>query len=145
LAAEQDVIGPWTEVKLDILREYAGPYSKILAASGFHHLYIDAYAAGGSHVSRKTGEVVRGSPLVALSIKPPFREYHFIDANPDRVDQLRQYSRDRSDIHIHYGDCNDVLIRDVFPLVRYEDRKRALCPTHIISTFRGTWSRRPDG
>ena len=127
MAAEYDVIGPWTEVKLDILREYAGPYSQIVTANGFHHLYIDAYAAGGAHVSHTTGEVVPGSPLVALSTKPPFREYHFIDANPDRVDQLRQYSGDRTDVHVNPGDCNEILIRDVFPLVRYEDRKRALC------------------
>jgi three-Cys-motif partner protein len=73
VSAEHDVIGPWTEVKLDILREYAAPYSKILTAQRFHHMYIDAFAAGGSHVSRTTGEVVPGSPLIALSTKPPFR------------------------------------------------------------------------
>ena len=127
MASEYDVIGPWTEVKLDILREYAAPHSQILTAHGFFHMYIDAYAAGGSHVSRTTGEVVAGSPLVALSTEPPFREYHFIDADPNRVAQLRRYSGNRSDIHIHAGDCNEILIRGVFPLARYEDRKRALC------------------
>jgi len=114
-------------VKLDILREYAGPYSQIVARNAFHHRYIDAYAAGGSHVSRTTGEVVPGSPLVALSTTPPFLEYHFIDADPDRVDQLRQCAGGRADVHIHSGDCNEILIREVFPLVRYEDRQRALC------------------
>lgn len=69
LAAEYDVIGPWTEVKLDILREYAGPYSQIVTAYGFHHLHINAYAAGGSHFSRTTGDVAPGSSLVALSTK----------------------------------------------------------------------------
>jgi three-Cys-motif partner protein len=122
-----DVIGPWTEVKLDILREYAEPYSRIVTAHGFHHMYIDAYAAGGSHISRTTGEVVPGSPLVALSTVPPFREYHFVDADPIRVDQLRRYSAMRSDIHVHAGDCNEILIRNVLPLARYEDRRRALC------------------
>ena len=62
MPAEYDLIGPWTEVKLDILREYAAPYSKILTANDLYHLYIDAYAAGGSHISRTTGEVVPGSP-----------------------------------------------------------------------------------
>lgn len=124
---EYDVIGPWTEVKLDILREYAAPYSQILTANRFHHMYIDAYAAGGAHLSRMTGEVIPGSPLVALSTEPPFREYHFIDADPSRVDQLRRYAGKRADIHIHAGDCNEILTRDVFPLVRYEERKRALC------------------
>jgi len=82
-----DVIGPWSEVKLDILRDYAAPYSKIVTAHNFHHLYIDAFAAGGSHTSRTTGEIVPGSPLIALATEPPFCEYHFIDADPIRVDQ----------------------------------------------------------
>jgi three-Cys-motif partner protein len=71
--------------------------------------------------------VVPGSPLVALSTTPPFLEYHFIDADPDRVDQLHQYAGGRADVHIHSGDCNEILIREVFPLVRYKDRQRALC------------------
>jgi len=127
MAAGYDVIGPWTEIKLEILREYAGPYSKILSAHGFYHLYIDAYAAGGSHISRTTGEIVPGSPLVALSTMPPFREYHFIDANPGRVEQLRQYCGGRGDVRIYAGDCNQILIGDVFPFARYEERRRALC------------------
>lgn len=122
-----DVIGPWTEVKLDIIREYAVPYSQILTVNGFYHMYIDAYAAGGSHISRTTGEIVPGSPRVALSTDPPFREYHFIDADPLRVKQLQQYITLRSGVHIHEGDCNEILLRDVFPLVKYESRKRALC------------------
>jgi three-Cys-motif partner protein len=127
VAAEQDVIGSWTEVKLEILGEYAVPYSTILAANHFHHLYIDAFAAGGSHISRATGEVVPGSPLIALSTKPPFREYHFIDKNPARVEQLKQYTADRSDVFVHQGDCNGILLSDVFPRARYEERRRALC------------------
>ena len=44
-----------------------------------------------------------------------------------RVDQLRLYTAKRTDVHIHGGDCNEILTRDVFPLARYEDRRRALC------------------
>ncbi len=127
MASGQDVIGSWTEVKLEILGEYAAPYSTILVANRFHHLYIDAFAAGGSHISGTTGEVVPGSPLIALSTKPPFQEYHFIDKNPARVEQLKQYTADRSDVYVHQGDCNEILLSDVFPRARYEDRRRALC------------------
>jgi three-Cys-motif partner protein len=127
LPAGYDIIGPWTEVKLDILRKYAVPYSTIVSANRFHHLYIDAYAAGGSHISRTTGEVVQGSPLIALETKPSFREYHFIDADVTRVDQLRQLTANRPDVHVYNGDCNQILIRDVFPLARYENRRRGLC------------------
>ncbi len=38
-----DEIGPWSEIKLDILRDYAAPYSRILKSNGFHHGYIDAF------------------------------------------------------------------------------------------------------
>jgi three-Cys-motif partner protein len=124
---DPDVIGPWTEVKLEILREYAAPYSRIVTRNGFYHLYIDAYAAGGSHVSKDTGEVVAGSPLVALSTKPPFREYHFIDADRARVEQLRGHAGSRADVHVHHGDCNEISLRDVFPRVQWKDRRRALC------------------
>jgi three-Cys-motif partner protein len=125
--AEYDLIGPWTEVKLDILGEYASPYSKILTTNGFYHLYIDAFAAGGAHLSRTTGGVVLGSALRALSTEPPFREYHFIDVNLTRVDQLRGSAAGRTDVHVHAGDCNEILVRDVFPRARYGDRRRALC------------------
>ena len=127
LPVDRDEIGPWSEVKLDIIREYAAPYSKIVAGNGFHHLYIDGFAGPGSHLSRTTGEIVPGSPLNALAIEPPFAEYHFIDANPARVDQLRRYAANRADVYVHPGDCNEILLRDVFPRARYNDRRRALC------------------
>jgi three-Cys-motif partner protein len=39
---------------------------------------------------------------------------------------LKQYTANRSDVYVHQGDCNEILLRDVFPHARYEDR-RALC------------------
>src|SRR6266567_2199586 len=100
---EYDLIGPWSEVKLDILREYAAPYSTILTANNFYHLYIDGFAGPGSHISRTTGEPVPGSPLTALRTNPPFREYHFIDADPARVDQLRTSAGARVEVHVYAG------------------------------------------
>jgi len=114
-------------VKLAILCEYAAPYSKIVSAKGFYHLYIDAFAGPGSHISRTSGEIVSGSPLNALGIEPPFREYHFIDADLTRVEQLRSLAGDRPDVHVHPGDCNDILLREVLPRARYGDFRRALC------------------
>jgi three-Cys-motif partner protein len=70
---------------------------------------------------------VAGSPLNALRTQPPFREYHFIDADPTRIDQLREFAKDVSNVSVHLGDCNDILLNRVFPLIRYEKRDRALC------------------
>lgn len=124
---EYDIIGPWSEVKLAILREYAAPYSKIVSAKGFHHLYIDGFAGPGAHVSRATGELILGSPRIALAIEPPFKEYHFIDADLTRVEQLKSLAGNRPDVRVHPGDCNEVLLREVFPRAKYSDYRRALC------------------
>jgi three-Cys-motif partner protein len=127
LPAEYDEIGPWSEVKLDILRDYAVPYSKIVSSNGFYHHYIDGFAGPGSHISRTSGEPVAGSPLNALQTVPPFREYHFIDADPTRASQLRDYAQDAPNVHVYSGDCSEILLKQVFPAVSYESRHRALC------------------
>ena len=74
-----DIIGYWSEIKLEIVREYAQVYSQILTSNHLHHVYIDAFAGAGLHLSKTKGEVVPGSPLNALSIRPPFKEFHLID------------------------------------------------------------------
>jgi three-Cys-motif partner protein len=123
---EMDRIGLWSEVKLAIIREYMPAYSMLVARHNFYHLYIDGFAGYGLHESRTSGDIVPGSPLNALNTLPPFREYHFIDLDPARVEQLRTYAPDRSDVHVHEGDCNDVLLK-LLPGARREDYRRALC------------------
>jgi three-Cys-motif partner protein len=129
MVPEYDEIGVWSEVKLAIIKEYAKAYARILdkTVPRLRWLYIDAFAGPGLHVSKKTGEVVDGSPLIALKTVPPFSEYHFIDSNTARANQLRTIAGSRSDVHVYSGDCNEVLLRDVFPRARYEDYRRALC------------------
>jgi three-Cys-motif partner protein len=125
-----DEIGPWSEVKLDIMREYAQAYSQILSAQKklrLHHVYIDAFAGAGVHLSRSKKEFIPGSPLNALNVIPSFSEYHFIDIKQARVEALQQVAQQRTNVFVHDGDCNQVLLRDVFPKVRYEDFRRGLC------------------
>jgi three-Cys-motif partner protein len=130
---EYDEIGIWSEVKLAIIKDYASAYAKILDRTrrekipSLRWLYIDAYAGPGVHLSKTTGEVVEGSPLIALRTDPPFSEYHFIDADPRRAQQLREISGGRKDVFIYSEDCNQVLLREVFPRAKYADYKRALC------------------
>lgn len=125
-----DEIGYWSEIKLDIIREYASAYSRILAAQAkpsLHHSYIDAFAGAGVHKSKASGEFVPGSPLNALWVKPPFKEYYFVDLDSQKVQALEDLATDREDVHILHGDCNQVLVDKVFPQVRYKDYRRALC------------------
>ena len=124
-----DVVGYWTELKLDILKEYAIAYSKIMSKQGriLHYAYIDAFADGGTLKSKASGEEINGSSLLALKIQPGFSHYHLIETNPQRAERLRQLTEDMDDVTIYEGDCNSVLINEVFPNCRYEDYRRALC------------------
>lgn len=124
-----DEVGYWSEVKLEIIKKYAAAYSKILAAqsASFEHHYIDAFAGAGIHVAKRTGEFIPGSPLNALNIVPRFKHHHLIDLDGKRVDHLREITKDRTDVTAYEGDCNAVLLDGVFPKVRFEDYRRALC------------------
>lgn len=125
---EYSEIGTWSEAKLELIRKYGKAYSTILSKRpNLTHAYIDAFAGAGMHVSRKTGELVQGSPVQALEINPPFGEYHFIDVNGKKVEALRRTVGDRAGVKMYQGDCNELLLDQIFPEVRFEDYRRALC------------------
>lgn len=127
MAIDLDEIGPWSEVKLDILRKYAGPYSRILASNGFHHGYIDAFSGPGLHIRKLDGQEILGSPLVALGVEPSFDEYHFIDLDGEKVEFLRSQVGDRRDTNFYTGDSNRILRESILPRFSYDNRTRALC------------------
>jgi len=122
-----DAVGPWTEVKLSVIRDYVAPYSTILKRQGAirEFAYIDGFAGAGQHLSRATGDVVPGSPAIAL--EHGFDRYHFVDLDGKRAEHLRQIASGRDNVFVYEGDCNTVLLEEVFPQCRYEDYRRALC------------------
>ncbi len=125
-----DEIGYWSEVKLDIVREYAAAYSRIFAAQKtptLHHIYIDAFAGAGMHISKSTGKFVKGSPMNALLISPPFKEYHLIDLDNKKAGSLRRMAEQYANVTVYEGDCNKLLLETVFPRAKYSDYRRALC------------------
>lgn len=122
-----DKIGYWSELKLEIIRNYAQAYSTILSRQRLRHVYIDGFSGAGEHISKETGEIVPGSPLNAVHLDPPFEEYFLVDLDGDKVDHLRSLVGDQPHINVLHGDCNRVLLEEVFPNVRYEDYRRGLC------------------
>jgi len=131
MAARLDEIGYWSEVKLDIVREYATAYSTVLNAPAQKnlrgHIYVDGFAGPGVHLSKQTGRHVAGSPLNALLVQPPFREFHLIDMDGGKAKALHELTADRKDVFVYEGDCNEILLEKVFPRARFEDYRRALC------------------
>lgn len=128
LPVRRDEIGPWSEQKIEIVRKYAQAYCRILKAQGrFETIYIDAFAGAGVARSKTTGEDILGSALQVLSVQPPFDEYHLVDLDGEKIDELRRRVQDRPNVHTYHADCNEVLCRTILPSVRYEDYRRAFC------------------
>jgi three-Cys-motif partner protein len=124
---QYDEVGEWSELKLEILKKYASAYSQILTNKNLHHSYIEGFAGAGHHVSKRTKELIPGSPLNALNVMPPFDEYHLVDLNEGRVEELRKLTADRRNVTVYGGDCNRILVSDVFPKIQFNEYKRALC------------------
>lgn len=123
-----DEIGAWTELKLDIIRKYAGAFSSILSNQPqFIHIYIDGFAGAGLHKSKTTGEEIAGSPINVASIRPRFSEYHLVEIDQKKASHLAKLFEKDKAVQIHYGDCNKLLVGSLLPQVRYKDYKRAFC------------------
>ncbi len=124
-----DAIGIWSEIKLDIIKEYANAFTTIMKSQEWckGYVYIDAFAGAGVHIRRKTGELIPGSPWNALEIDNPFTEYHYIDIDKEKAETLKRLTGDRTNINIYQEDCNEVLVKKILPTLQYESKKRALC------------------
>jgi three-Cys-motif partner protein len=126
-ALDLDEIGKWSEIKLEIIREYAKPYSTILANQpNLYHIYIDGFAGAGLHVSKSTGQQITGSPI-NVNVDPPFREYHLVELKPAKAKHLRKLFADERTVRVHEGDCNEILSNELLPQVQYKQFRRALC------------------
>lgn len=133
---EASQIGYWSEIKLDIIKEYARAYSAILSRQtrpALKHVYVDAFSGTGVHQS-KDGDLVWGSPTSVLLVEPPFKEYHFIDLDEGSIDTLRMQVEQRTtgpydpqSVHFYNADCNEVLLSTIFPRIKFRDYARGLC------------------
>ena len=131
--------GPWTEIKLDVLRRYLSSWASVLKHQDWcTKIYIDAFAGTGSRFEeggadqlellpdRYDADWAQGSARIALQVEPRFDKLHFIEANRSRIDILRENLASRfpgrsGQMHFHPGDANEELVR----LCRSTDWKRS--------------------
>jgi three-Cys-motif partner protein len=106
-------VGNPQEVRLGLLRN---PCQKNL-----HHAYIEGFAGAGQHISKRSKELIPGSPQNALNIEPPFEEYYLVDLNSARAAELRRQTASKSNVHVYCGDSNETLVSEVFPKIQCKD------------------------
>ena len=101
--------GDWTTDKLERVRKYLQAYTIIFdrnpKAQKLHTIYVDAFAGTGYRTQHhanadifhlpELGEAdnqafLKGSARIALEIKPAFKEYLFIECDPEHCRELER-------------------------------------------------------
>src|SRR5262249_30799880 len=115
-----DEIGYWSELKLEIVEKYGAAYTNAFRnATNLKKYYIDAFSGAGVHISRRTGQPIEGSPARALKVAPAFDGFYFIDLDADKTAHLQKLCVGRTDVHIHTGDANRYLTRELLPTIQF--------------------------
>lgn len=116
--------GIWTEIKLDVLRQYLNSYKKALKKKPFQKIYVDSFAGSGM-VLTKDGRLLDGSAKIALDSNG-FDVYVFIEKNPQCVEALTHLKREENykdrAITIERGDANEALLKWTALLQRHQWR-----------------------
>jgi len=103
--------GFWTRGKLQMLRDYLDAFTTASKDKSSEILLFDLFAGGPDNTERITGEPIKGSPWVALSIDDaPFTRLRFfeIEGAAELEVRLRADFQER-DFRVIDQDCNEAI------------------------------------
>lgn len=103
--------GPWTEVKLDALRNYLAAFT-LASSRARGTLYFDLFAGAAENESRRDHRRIVGSPLLAAGTTPAFSKLVLCELQQRHADQLRQRIAQEHpglDVEVLGGDCNETI------------------------------------
>lgn len=100
-------VGGWAEKKYRHVHHYADIFSTSMKNKWPCRVYLDLFAGAGRSRLRDSGAIVPSSPLLALGLKDPFDKYIFCDAEPSKLDALRQrVTRDHPSANVQLLACD---------------------------------------
>lgn len=102
--------GPWTLIKLDVLKKYLNFYTSVLKNKSFRTYYFDAFAGSGDcYIKDKNGylQKIEGSATIAVTkLKNEFQFIHLIEKNEEYVKELSNLVGSKSIVRVHNNDAN---------------------------------------
>lgn len=113
---EHEFGGPWTQIKLDVLKKYLNFYTNALKNKPFDLMYIDGFAGTGEVTVkiRDLKQSIPGSAKIALENTPPFKHLIFIEQHNKRYQALEElcttYSK-QCKTYLFKADANQQLKR----------------------------------
>ncbi len=103
-------IGVWSEDKYRLIALYDELFATGMKGKWDKRVYIDLYCGAGHGCIKGSHTRLMGSPLIALNVEYPFDKYIFCDADPGKLDALRnRVMRDAPTANVTYieGRCDD--------------------------------------
>lgn len=120
--------GPWTELKLEMVKNYLDAYSQALKKQQFGKIYIDAFAGTGyremvadeqstpvlwEEAEAEANRIFAGSAKLSLQVEPPFNQYIFIEKSAKRLSDLKGLRDTHSElahrVEIRQDDANHAI------------------------------------
>jgi three-Cys-motif partner protein len=105
-------VGPWASTKYRKIGYYSSMFSSSMKRKWDCRVYMDLFAGPGKCRVEETGEILPGSPLLALGVADPYDKYVFCEKDPESMEALRlrvkRYFGER-DVSFIQGDVNDTL------------------------------------
>jgi three-Cys-motif partner protein len=109
LVMNEDV-GSWSDFKYRLVQLYCQLFTAGMKGKWGSLVYVDLYSGSGQSRVSGTGEILLGSPLIALSIDVQFDKYIFCEQDTDKLDALRTRVGKRfpkANVEFVEGDCSD--------------------------------------
>jgi len=120
------VFGPWVAQKLDYLARYIDIFETSMRDRPWRkRYYIDLFAGSGKCRTSENGQILLGSPLLALTTSYPFTDFFLVDSDPDNVNTLKKRCQSSTlfdHIHFEVGDGNN-LVRRIVQTIQDTDKE----------------------
>ena len=82
-------VRPWAETKYRLLALYDELFSTGMKNKWDKRIYIDLYASAGYSRIHGTKTILKGSPIIALTVPNPFDKYIFCEESPELLAALK--------------------------------------------------------
>jgi three-Cys-motif partner protein len=121
-------VGSWARDKLYYLQRYMNVFNSSMKDKWPKRAYVELFAGPGLGIVRDSGDIIGGSPLLAVEQAVPFSLYIFVDINRNAVEALEKRVKRLNpgvDVRSIPGDCN----------VSVDEIRRCIDSSYLILTF----------
>jgi len=104
--------GFWTRGKLDVLDRYLQAFVTATKNKSRERIYLDLFAGEADNEERLTGNKIKGSAQIALSISdPPFTKVRLFEKETKarKLESALRSNFPHRDLKVYSGDCNEMI------------------------------------